>query len=51
MLTGGEITTPAVAKGALISEATAYRYFPDPFSLLLEAFEGTWPGPAEMMAR
>ncbi len=26
--TGAEVTMPAVAKSALVSEATAYRYFP-----------------------
>jgi AcrR family transcriptional regulator len=43
---GAEITMPSVAKAALVSEATAYRYFPDLVSLLLEADEGTWPEPA-----
>ena len=36
---------PAVAKAALVSEATAYRYFPDLVSLLREAVDGTWPSP------
>lgn len=49
VLTGKAVTMPAVAKGALVSEATAYRYFPDLFSLILEALEGTWPEPAEAM--
>ncbi|MEV4316161.1 TetR/AcrR family transcriptional regulator [Actinocrispum sp. NPDC049592] len=31
---GREITMPAVAKAALVSEATAYRYFPDLATLL-----------------
>jgi AcrR family transcriptional regulator len=45
-----EVTMPAVAKAALVSEATAYRYFPDLFSLLREALDGTWPSPAEALA-
>jgi AcrR family transcriptional regulator len=47
---GGELTMPAVARAALISEATAYRYFPDLVSLLQEAFIGSWPSPAESLA-
>ncbi|GGN28064.1 TetR/AcrR family transcriptional regulator [Streptomyces fuscichromogenes] len=35
--TGAEITMPAVAAEARVSEATAYRYFPDLFSLLRAA--------------
>ena len=42
---GGEVTMPAVAKSALVSEATAYRYFPDLVSLLNEALAGVWPSP------
>jgi AcrR family transcriptional regulator len=45
-----EITMPAVAKAALVSEATAYRYFPDLVSLLREADAGVWPDPAEALA-
>jgi AcrR family transcriptional regulator len=45
-----EVTMPAVARKALVSEATAYRYFPDLFSLLREAIDGTWPSPAEALA-
>jgi AcrR family transcriptional regulator len=41
--TGGEITMPAVARSAEVSEATAYRYFPDLVSLLREAIVGLWP--------
>ena len=48
--TGAEISMPAVAREALVSEATAYRYFPDLASLLREADEGTWPSPAEALA-
>jgi AcrR family transcriptional regulator len=46
---GAEITMPAVARAALVSEATAYRYFPDLVSLLLEADTGIWPDPAEAL--
>jgi len=47
---GAEVTMPSVAQAALVSEATAYRYFPDLVTLLLEADEGTWPDPAEALA-
>ena len=47
---GAEITMPVVAREALVSEATAYRYFPDLASLLREADEGSWPDPAEALA-
>ena len=50
ILSGAEITMPAVAKAALVSEATAYRYFPDLVTLVGEALAGTWPEPAEVMA-
>src|ERR1700739_4325454 len=51
LITGStEVTVPAVARAALVSEATAYRYFPDLFSLLREALDGTWPSPAEALA-
>jgi AcrR family transcriptional regulator len=48
--TSAEVTMPAVAKAALVSEATAYRYFPDLVSLLREAVDGTWPSPTEALA-
>jgi len=32
--TGQPVTMPAVAQAALVSEPTAYRYFPDLLSLL-----------------
>ena len=35
--TGREVTIPEVARAALVSEATAYRYFPDLAGLLREA--------------
>jgi AcrR family transcriptional regulator len=47
--TGAEITMPAVAKSALVSEATAYRYFPDLASLLREALTGVWASPADAL--
>ncbi|GAA2144211.1 TetR/AcrR family transcriptional regulator [Actinomadura napierensis] len=47
---GAEVTMPQVAKHALVSEATAYRYFPDLVSLLQEALEAVWPGPEEALA-
>ena len=48
--TGGEISMPAVARAALVSEATAYRYFPDLASLLMEADTDAWPDPAQALA-
>ncbi|WP_370096089.1 TetR/AcrR family transcriptional regulator [Streptacidiphilus sp. MAP12-20] len=50
MRTGRELSMPEVAKAALVSEATAYRYFPDLASLLQEAMVGEWPTPAEALA-
>jgi AcrR family transcriptional regulator len=51
LITGSaEVTMPAVARGALVSEATAYRYFPDLISLLREAVDGTWPSPEQALA-
>jgi AcrR family transcriptional regulator len=47
---GGDISMPVVAREALVSEATAYRYFPDLATLLREADEGTWPSPAAALA-
>jgi AcrR family transcriptional regulator len=48
--TGREMTMPEVAKAAMVSEATAYRYFPDLASLLQEAIAGQLPSPAEALA-
>ena len=48
--TGAEVTMPAVARAALVSEATAYRYFPDLISLLREAMVTAWPSPEESLA-
>jgi AcrR family transcriptional regulator len=46
---GGPVTMPEVARAALVSEATAYRYFPDLVSLLNEAMVGVWPSPADAL--
>lgn len=46
---GAEIAMPDVAKRALVSEATAYRYFPDLASLLREALAGIWDSPEHAM--
>jgi AcrR family transcriptional regulator len=50
MRTGREVTMLEVAKAALVSEATAYRYFPDLVSLLQEVMVGQMPTPAEALA-
>lgn len=47
---GAEITMASIAKAALVSEATAYRYFADLVTLLLEADQSTWPDPDEALA-
>ena len=47
--TGRPVTMPAVAQAALVSEPTAYRYFPDLLSLLTEAFAGLWPDPEQAL--
>jgi AcrR family transcriptional regulator len=47
---GAPVTMPEVARAALVSEATAYRYFPDLPALLNEAFPGMWPSPAQALA-
>jgi AcrR family transcriptional regulator len=47
---GAEINMPAVARAALVSEPTAYRYFPDLASLLEEALAGLEPDPAAALA-
>jgi AcrR family transcriptional regulator len=47
---GADFTMPVVAREALVSEATAYRYFPDLASLLREVDEGTWPSPETALA-
>jgi AcrR family transcriptional regulator len=50
MTSGAELSMSLVAARALVSEATAYRYFPDLAALLAEAFTGLWPTPAESLA-
>jgi AcrR family transcriptional regulator len=42
---GQQITMAEVAKLALVSEGTAYRYFPDVHSLLSKALAEDWPSP------
>jgi AcrR family transcriptional regulator len=44
------VSMPAVAKAAMVSEATAYRYFPDLASLLTRALAEDWPTPSEALA-
>jgi AcrR family transcriptional regulator len=44
------VTMPEVAKEAMVSEATAYRYFPDLTSLLAKALSEDWPTPAVALA-
>ena len=46
---GEPVTMPEVARVALISEATAYRYFPDLVSLINAALVGLWPRPEEAL--
>jgi AcrR family transcriptional regulator len=47
---GADVNMPAVARAALVSEPTAYRYFPDLASLLEEALAGIEPDPAAALA-
>lgn len=47
---GEEVTMPEVARTARVSEATAYRHFPDLPTLLHEAMHESWPGAAQIMA-
>jgi AcrR family transcriptional regulator len=47
---GADVNMPAVARAALVSEPTAYRYFPDLASLLEEALAGIEPDPAAAFA-
>jgi AcrR family transcriptional regulator len=47
---GEDVTMPAVAKVARVSEATAYRYFPDLVTLLREAYAGLWPSARDALA-
>jgi AcrR family transcriptional regulator len=50
MATGREVNMPEIARAALVSEATAYRYFPDLASLLQEAMADQLPEPAAVLA-
>jgi AcrR family transcriptional regulator len=43
------VTMPEVARAALVSEATAYRYFPDLASLLAVAVVDAWPSPSDAL--
>jgi AcrR family transcriptional regulator len=47
---GDDVSMPAVATAAGVSEATAYRHFPDLVSLVNEALTQLWPSPAKAMA-
>ncbi len=47
---GAELSMPDVARAAMVSEATAYRYFPDLATLIQEALAGLWPPPADALA-
>ena len=47
--TGREVTMPEIARLALVSEATAYRYFPDLASLLGEVIVDQLPNAAEAL--
>jgi AcrR family transcriptional regulator len=47
---GAEVSMPEVAARAMVSEATAYRYFPDLISLLRESLQGLWPTPEQALA-
>jgi AcrR family transcriptional regulator len=44
------VTMPEVARAAMVSEATAYRYFPDLASLLATALAEDWASPSEALA-
>jgi len=46
---GKPVTMPAVANAAMVSEATAYRYFPDLASLTARALADDWPTPEQAL--
>lgn len=46
---GVEVSMSAVAATARVSEATAYRYFPDLVTLLHEAVADLWPPPQDAL--
>jgi AcrR family transcriptional regulator len=47
---GDDVSMPAVATAAGVSEATAYRHFSDLVSLVNEALRELWPSPDKAMA-
>ena len=47
--TGREVSMPEIARVALVSEATAYRYFPDLASLLSEVIADQLPDAADVL--
>jgi AcrR family transcriptional regulator len=47
---GAPVTMPDVARAALVSEATAYRYFPDLPTLVNETLADLWLSPAEALS-
>lgn len=47
---GEDVTMPAVAQLAEVSEATAYRHFSDLVSLVNEALGALWPTPEQALA-
>jgi AcrR family transcriptional regulator len=49
MRAGQAVTMPEVARAALVSEATAYRYFPDLISLVRAAMDGQMPTPEDAL--
>jgi AcrR family transcriptional regulator len=50
LIHGGQLVTmPKVSKAAMVSEATAYRYFPDLASLISQTLAEDWPTPAEAL--
>jgi AcrR family transcriptional regulator len=51
ILDGDRITMTGAATAVGMSEATAYRHFPDLASLLREAFTGLWPDTPGELAR
>ena len=51
VLDGAGITMMGAATAVGVSEATAYRHFPDLPSLLREAFTGLWPDTPEDLVR
>ncbi len=51
ILDGTRITMMGAATAVGVSEATAYRHFPDLLSLLREAFTGLWPDVPEGLVR